>query len=102
MLSNLYLTPHLLGFEQEKLDIWHCISFAEKEYLQYAPPEIFKLWDKEALQWAHKTYHSPEFCQIRARYIEIHKQLKSEPVGPKRSKLVQEAFKLQTIDPIFS
>jgi len=96
MLSNLYLIPHLLGLEQDELDIWHGSNLAEKDYLRYAPPEIFGLWDEQALQWAKEVYHSPEFCQVRARYIEIYKQLRHEPPGPQRNQLVSEAFRLQT------
>jgi hypothetical protein len=95
MLSNLYLIPHLLGVEQEILDMWHGSNTEQKGYLQYAPPEIWELWDQPALQWANKAYHSAELCQVRARYIEINKQLKTEPVGPRRSQLVKEMFELR-------
>ncbi|OIO95445.1 MAG: hypothetical protein AUK03_05485 [Anaerolineae bacterium CG2_30_64_16] len=97
MLSNLYLIPHLLGLAQDKLNIWHGSNLAEKDYLQYTPPEIWALWDEPALRWAKETYESPEFCRIRARYIEIYEQLGSEPPGPKRSQLVSEAFGLATM-----
>jgi hypothetical protein len=95
MLSNLYLIPHLLGREQDELDIWHGTNYEQKGFLEYVPPEIWALWDAPELRWAEKTYDSPEFCRIRARYIEIHEQLKSEPRGPRRSALVDEAFSLQ-------
>jgi hypothetical protein len=95
MLSNLYLIPHLLGSEQEELDIWHASNWEQVDYLQDAPPEIYGLWDDEALQWVVETYHSPEFIQVRERYIDIYKQLKHEGPGPKRSQLVSEAFRLQ-------
>jgi hypothetical protein len=95
MLSNLYLIPHLLGREQDELDIWHGTNYEQKGFLEYVPPEIWALWDAPALQWAEKTHDSPEFRRIRARYIEIHEQLKSEPRGPRRSALVAEAFSLQ-------
>ena len=95
MLSNLYLIPHLLGSEQEEFDIWHGSNFEQKDYLQDAPPEIYGLWDDEDLQWVKETYHSPQFYQVRERYIEIYRQLDSEPPGPKRSQLVEEAFGLQ-------
>jgi len=97
MLSNLYLVPHLLGREQDELDIWHSSNYEEKEFLDYVPPEIWALWDAPALQWAAETYDSPEFLRVRARYIEIYAQLKSEPRGPQRSALVDEAFRLGTI-----
>jgi len=96
MLSNLYLIPYLLGRDQEELDIWHGSNYEQKGFLQCVPPEIWALWDTPALQWAEEAYDSPEFRRIRTRYIEIHEQLKSEPPGPRRSQLVDEAFSLQT------
>jgi hypothetical protein len=99
MLSNLYLIPHLLGREQDELDISYGTNYEQKEFLDYVPPEIWALWDGPALRWAQEMYDSPEFRQVRARYIEISEQLKSEPPGPRRSELVNEAFRLQTIGP---
>ena len=96
MQQNLYLLPALFGEEQERLDIWHGSSDAEKIYIQYAPPDVFTFWDEAALQWAKQTYGSPRFQEVRTRYIEIHRQLKSEPVGPKRSQLVNEMVRLRT------
>jgi hypothetical protein len=95
MLSNLYLIPYLMGLEQEELDIWHASNWERVDYPQYAPPEIYGLWDEVALRWVKETYHGPQFCQVRERYIEIHEQLKVERPGPKRSQLVREAFRLQ-------
>jgi len=96
MLRNLYLLPALLGIEQNRLDIWHGTNWAEKSYIQYAPAEVFALWDATALEWAKQMYQSPNFREVRDRYITIYKQLQAEPVGPKRSRLVQEAFQLET------
>jgi len=98
MLSNLYLLPRLLGLTQEELDIWHGSNLAEKGYLEYVPPEVWALWDEPARQWARETCNSPAFRQVRARYIDIHRRLKSEPPGPTRSRLVDEAFRLGMVD----
>jgi hypothetical protein len=102
MLSNLYLIPRLLGIAQDKLDIaqdeldfGYYFNLFQKEDVEYMPPEIWALWDEVALQWAEETYYSPGFQQVRDRFIEIQEQLKSEPRGPKRSELVDEAFRLQ-------
>ncbi len=97
MLSNLYMIPHLLGIEQNEIDIWHDSNWAQKDYLQYAPPQIWQLWDEPARQWARELYNSPEFSQVRERYIEIYRQLKDEPPGPRRSQLVEEAFELEGV-----
>jgi tetratricopeptide (TPR) repeat protein len=95
MLSNLYVIPHLLGIEQDVLDIWHGSNWAEKDYVGYASPEIWALWDAPALTWAEATYTSAEFQRIRNRYIDIEKQLKTEPRGPRRSELVNTSSKLK-------
>jgi hypothetical protein len=95
MLSNLYLIPHLLGEDQEELGIWHGTNIAEKDYLDYWPPELWALWDDAALGWARETYDSAEFRRVRGRYIEILEQLGSEPVGPRRSLLVDEMYRLR-------
>ena len=98
MLQNLYLIPYLLGIKQSKLDIWHGSNLENKEYIDYIPPEIFELWDEEALDWAGEQYYSNHITNIRNKYIEIHRLLKNEPVGPKRSQLVKEAFQMQEFD----
>lgn len=59
------------------------------------PPEIFALWDEAALQWACETYNSPELRTVRERYVDIQRQLKTEPRGPKRTQLVNAAFELR-------
>ena len=69
-----------------------------KEYLDYTPVEIFGLWDEEARAWARNVYHSELFKKHRERYIEIYHQLKTEPVGPRRSQLVKEAFAMSHLD----
>ncbi len=94
MLSNLYLIPHLLGIEQAEYDMWHGSNLEQKDFVAYIPAELFDLWDEEALQWANDTYHSPALTQVRERYVEIYHQLQSEPLGPKRSELVDEAYAL--------
>ena len=95
MLHNLYLLPALLGLKQDWLEIWHGDNWAEKSYIDYAPAEIFSLWDEPALEWAGQMYRTPRFQEVRDRYIEICQQLKSELVGSKRSQLVREMFQLR-------
>ena len=95
MLSNLYLLPRLFGNEQEELDMWHSSNVETKEYLEYMSHELLDLWDVQALEWAKSEYHNPTIQNIRARHIEIYKQLKNEKRGPKRNQLVTEAFELQ-------
>jgi tetratricopeptide (TPR) repeat protein len=95
MFSNLYLIPRLLGQEQEELNIWHGSNIAELAHAEDIPPEVFALWDETALEWARETYNAENFRQARERYIAIHRALKIEPRGPKRTQLVDEAFELR-------
>lgn len=96
MLSNLYLLPRLLGDEQDEIDMWHGSNLAEKSYIDEFPDELFALWEPAAFQWADQAYWSDPMRRIRQRYIAIFHQLQSEPVGPRRSQLVQEAFRLKS------
>jgi hypothetical protein len=94
MFSNLYIIPHLLKLKQTELDIWHGSNIAKLEHLQYIPLEIFALWDEASVQWARETYETPDIRRDRERIIEICRLLNTEPRGPKRTALVQEAAEL--------
>lgn len=95
MHSNLYLIPHILQIEQPELDISHLSNLETREYLGYIPDELVRLWDKEALDWLRASYHQAEIQAVRERYIAIQRQLKHEPIGETRSRLVREAFALR-------
>lgn len=95
MLLNLYLIPHMLGLEQDRLDIWHSSNWAEESYLQDLPPEIIGLWDADELKWVQRTYETIEFRTARSRFIEIFRRLKNEPVGSRRTDLVDEAYRIE-------
>ena len=94
MLCNLYILPHLLGLDRDRLDIWHGSNLAWPEYVRYLPPEFFSLWDDEALRWASELYHSERFREAEARYIEIHRELLDLRPGERRTDLVREAGRL--------
>ena len=94
MLSNLYLLPHLLGFDQDVIDMWHPSNLHHKSYVACIPESIFHLWEPPAIQWATTVYHSESIRRVRERYIEIYTQLKVEPRGPRRSELIEEAYQL--------
>ena len=95
MLMNLYLIPRLLGQKEETIDMWHGSSDEEPGYLEEIPSEFFSLWDENALQWAAELYGSQGFKTVASRYIEIHRELLNLPPGPKRTRLVREAFSLK-------
>jgi hypothetical protein len=57
---------------------------------------ILATWDAAALQWARDVSEHPPVATKVARYVEIHRQLKDEPRGPRRSALVRESVALRT------
>jgi len=94
MLSNLYLLPRLLGDKQSHLDIWYSTNQQDEGYLETIEPVLWELWDVEALQWTQMQYESTTFKRVRQRYVEIYRQLQTEPVGERRRQLVAEGFAL--------
>ena len=98
MLKNLYLIPHMLDLNPERLDIWHGSNYEDIEYLSYLPPIAMELCTEEELDWISRQYNSEKFTAIRERYIDIQRQLKTEPCGPKRTELVERASKLENLD----
>ncbi len=95
MLGNLYLVPHLLGEKPARLDIRGRSNFEWLEYALAIPQELLDLWDEASLTWARSVYADPQVVERRARYVGIERQLDTEPVGPRRTALVEEASALR-------
>ncbi len=95
MLENLYLVPFLLGRNPQPLDIWHGSNLEGLEYAVEVPQELLSLWDDVALRWAREVSEHPVVVEKVARYVAIHRELKSERRGPRRSALVHESFALK-------
>ena len=95
MFENLYLVPFLLGRNLQRLDILHGSNLAWIEYAVEVPQELLNLWDDVALQWAREVSEHPAVVEKIARYVAIHRELKSESPGPRRSALVDEACALK-------
>lgn len=95
MLENLYLVPFLLGQNPQPLDIWRGSNLGWIEYAVEVPKELLNLWDDVALQWAREVSEHSAVVEKVARCVAIHRELKSEPPGPRRSALVHESFALK-------
>ena len=96
--KNPYLVARLIKVDQERLDIWHGSNWVEPDYVTYGPIELLDLWDEEAVQWADDLFHQEWFGRLRTRYIEIRRRLKSERVGPERSRLVHELYAMMELE----
>jgi hypothetical protein len=95
MLENLYLVPFLLGRSPQRLDIWHGSNLPWIEYAVMVPQDLLNLWDDVALQWAREVSEHPAVVERVGRYVAIHRELKREPPGPRRSALVDGTIALK-------
>ena len=60
------------------------------------PQELLSLWDDVGLTGDREVSEHPAVVEKVTRYVTIHRELKSEPRGPRRSALVRESFALKT------
>lgn len=97
MLENLYLVPHLLGDKPEKLDFEGGSNYTWHAYALAIPQGLLDLWSEEDRLWARSVHEDPRVVDKRDRFIEIERQLDTEPRGPKRTALVKEARALQEV-----
>lgn len=93
--SNTYLFDKFLGKEQLELDksensSWELASIAE--YFNYTYKEIEF---KEFARWIETVLSSRTFLDKANEFIKIKQQLKHEPVGKKRSELIEKSSKIK-------
>ena len=79
--QNLYLIPHLIGQDIDRLDIWHSSNYADKEYLDDIPDEYWDLWTTEDIAWVQEFWQRDETKRTVAEYIELSHQLLDAPGG---------------------
>ena len=79
-----------------RYNIWHGSNWEWLEYAAEVPQELLSLWDDVALRWAREASEHPTVSAKVARYVEIHRELKAEPRGARRTALVRESFALRT------
>jgi tetratricopeptide (TPR) repeat protein len=91
MLQNRFLLPRLLGRNVEGLGISPDSDELEMMRLDHIPEEYFAIWGERELRWA-STLYDGELSTVRARYLEIERELEHEPRGERRVRLVNELF----------
>jgi hypothetical protein len=94
MLQNRFLLPRLLGKNVDGLHISPDSDELAMMYLDCIPKEYIELWSERELLWA-STLYDGELSTVRARYIEIERELEHEPRGERRIRLVNELFGLK-------
>ena len=98
--QNQYLVARLLELDIPRLEIRYSTNWQTPEYMEDAPVELLHLWDEEALMWARQVYESDWFTRARAAYVELNLRLDHEPVGPERSRMVNEMFRMMRLEEI--
>lgn len=93
--SNTYLFDKFLGKESLQLDksentSWELASLTEHFTYTNKNPEFI-----EFASWIETVLHSREFLDKANEFIKIKQQLKNEPVGQRRSELVQKTSKIK-------
>ena len=94
MLQNRFLLPRLLGKSADGLHVSPDSDELAMMYLDYIPEEYLELWNERELLWA-STLYDGELSTVRARYIEIERELEHEPRGERRTRLVNELYGLK-------
>jgi hypothetical protein len=94
MLSNVYLIPHLLGEDIDRVDMWHSSSDEDPDFIEYLPERIKEAIIDEDLAWIRERYESEKFQRVLKQHIEIRHELQHTRVGAARSALVTEEFSL--------
>jgi hypothetical protein len=78
------------------VDIWHGSNWEWPESATEVPQALLHVWDDVALQWAREISEHPTVTATVARDVEIQRQLKDEPRGPRCTALVRESLTLRT------
>lgn len=93
--SNTYLFDKFLGKEQLQLDKsessnWEFASLAERFTYRHNDTEFI-----EFAMWLERVLKSKAFLDKANEFIQIQQQLKNEPVGQRRSALVERSSKIK-------
>lgn len=93
--SNPYWIDRFLGRSVVELNIWHPSNITQIEYTQALTysrdqPDLVDFGD-----WLRQLVTSEDFTRRSNKYIEIHRQLKTESDKESRRRLVEEAFRLE-------
>ncbi len=88
--NNPFLLPHFLGlsmldFENSEYSAWQR-EIVEKYFKYHYTQSAFT----EFAEWVNLQLEEPDFISRKIKYIQLNQQLKDEPVGKKRSMLVNQ------------
>ena len=90
--SNTYLLDGFLGNQFAKLDEVSYSNWQSADLLEYFKYSKQQEELEDFAEWLTNLIDTPDFAQFIQRSYELDGILKTEPVGPKRSKLIKERY----------
>ena len=100
-LQTLFMNPHVIARiigTDYILQFRPGSNIPTKEWADWIPDEIYNLWDGDAKIWLKESFCSEKTQVLLVRYNDIGKQLENEPVGERRSTLVEELSAMERIE----
>ena len=98
VMQNVYIIPFILGRKIEREDMWHASNIEDVDYLGYIPDEIMKALTEADKKWIANEYDKERTQIVRAKYVALHRDLDDLPVGPERSRAVEQVFRMKDLD----
>jgi hypothetical protein len=94
--SQTYLLDLINGKDPVQLDKSESIGFENLEYAKQIYKDCIKFITLEFQIWISNLSEFDDFKANLNKFISIQKLIKNEPVGPMRTKLIQESYKLES------
>lgn len=94
LLMNTFVIARIIGIEYISKSK-PLSNIPTKEWADWIPDEIYSLWDDKSKVWLKESFYMEKTQELLARHNDIRRQLETEPVGPGRSKLVEELSKME-------
>ena len=94
---NSYVIPKILDVDFILPFKWSNNMMSE-EWSKYIPQEIYNLWKEDDIVWLRKCYEKEKTSEIFEEFYELNIQINNEPVGPKRSGLINKLYALKGVE----
>ena len=95
LFSNPYLFSYVAGKPMGLYDMWHGANVDEPGWFENVDFDSFEFLTPQFRAWLWERYESAETKEVISRFMELNRKLNTEPVGEKRSALVDELFQLK-------
>ncbi len=94
LFMNPFVIARVIGIDY-KLPYKPSSNVPTKEWADWVPDEFYDLWDTEAVLWLKDSFHDPKTQSLLNRFNALNKKMDTEPVGSKRTEMVEELFDMR-------